>query len=105
MIKFFKKLLVAATVVCSAGIAATAAGCNIETDHPGIKISVEFNGETYELDYTLYRNMYPNTVRHFIELTENGLYNNLIYFRRNGIYRGEGFGRGRHARISRNPFG
>ncbi len=78
MIKFFKKLLVAATVVCSAGIAATAAGCNIETDHPGIKISVEFNGETYELDYTLYRNMYPNTVRHFIELTENGLYNNLI---------------------------
>lgn len=76
--KLFAKLLIAATVVCSAGAMAMASSCSIETDHPEVKISVEFNEKTYELEYTLYRNMYPNTVRHFMELAENNFYKDLI---------------------------
>lgn len=77
--KLVKKLIVAASLVCMAGtVAATATACNIETDHPKVRISVEFNSQNYDLDYVLYRNMYPNTVRHFIELTENGFYNNTM---------------------------
>ncbi|MCH5143168.1 MAG: peptidylprolyl isomerase [Clostridiales bacterium] len=74
-----KKLLtciaLSATVAC---MAATAAGCSAETDHPEVSITYEFNGKAYVIEYTLYRNMYPNTVRHFLELTENGFYNNTV---------------------------
>lgn len=76
--KILKKILIAATVVSSAAAVLSASACNIETDHPEIRITVEFNDETYELDYTLCRNMYPNTVRHFIELAENGFYEDII---------------------------
>lgn len=76
--KLLKKIILAATLVCSVGAIAATSGCNIETDHPEVKITVEFHEESYELQYTLYRNMYPNTVRHFIELTNNGFYNNLL---------------------------
>lgn len=77
--RLVKKLIVAASLVCMTGaIAATATACNVETDHPQVRISVEFNERTYDLEYVLYRNMYPNTVRHFIELTENGYYNNML---------------------------
>lgn len=76
--KLVKKLAVAATLVGMATAVAATAACNIETKHPKVRITVEFNEVTYELDYTLYRNMYPNTVRHFIELAENGVYNNII---------------------------
>lgn len=77
--KLVKKLAVAATLVCMAAtVAATAAACNVETKHPKVRITVEFNEVTYKLDYTLYRNMYPNTVRHFIELSESGIYNNML---------------------------
>ena len=51
------------------------AGCT--TAHPEVKITIEFNSETYELDYTLYRKMYPSTVQHFLELAENGYYDGL----------------------------
>lgn len=77
--KVIKKLIAAATLACMAGaIAATATACNVKTDHPKVKISVEFNQVTYDLEYVLYRNMYPNTVRHFLELTENGFYNGTM---------------------------
>lgn len=77
--KLIKKLIIAATLVCMTGVAAlSAAACNVETDHPQVNISVEFNGNTYDLEYVLYRNMYPNTVRHFMELTEAGYYNNML---------------------------
>ena len=74
-----KKLLtciaLSATVAC---MAATAAGCSAETDHPEVSITYEFNGKSYVIEYTLYRNMYPHTVRHFLELTESGFYNNTV---------------------------
>lgn len=76
--KLVRKLIVAASVVCVAGSVAAASACNIETDHPEVQITVEFNGASYDLNYTLYRNMYPNTVRHFLELAENGYYSDML---------------------------
>ena len=73
--KLLTCLALSATVAC---MTATAAGCSAETDHPEVSITYEFNGKSYVIEYTLYRNMYPNTVRHFIELTENKFYNNTV---------------------------
>ena len=73
--KLITCIALSATVAC---VAATAAGCSAETDHPEVSITYEFNGKTYVIEYTLYRNMYPNTVRHFLELTESGFYNNTV---------------------------
>lgn len=75
----FKKLvtcLVSAFAVTA--IAVSASACSVETSHPEAQITYEFNGETYSVDYTLYRNMYPSTVRHFIELAENKFYDNTV---------------------------
>lgn len=69
----------AGVALCSASlVAATATGCNAETAHPEVRITYEFNGKSYAVDYTLYRNMYPHTVKRFIELSENGFYNDMI---------------------------
>lgn len=76
--KLVRKIALVATLACMATSVVAATACNIETKHPKVKITVEFNHETYELDYTLYRNMYPNTVRHFIELADSGIYDNII---------------------------
>lgn len=79
MIKsLLKKLFLSATLLCTVGAAAAMSACNIETSHPEVKITIEFDENTYELDYTLYRNMYPNTVRHFMELCGNGFYDNTV---------------------------
>lgn len=76
--KIFKKIALcfaSALIVCSVG---AVAGCKPETDHPEVRITYEFNGKTYNVDYKLYRNMYPHTVRRFIELTDEGFYDNMI---------------------------
>lgn len=49
-----------------------------ETNHPKIKMTIEFNDETYELSYKLYRNMYPNTVAHYIELIDMKFFDNTV---------------------------
>ena len=75
--KIFKKIALcfaSALIVCSVG---AFTGC-AETDHPEVRITYEFNGTTYDVEYKLYRNMYPHTVRHFIELSEEGFYDNMI---------------------------
>ena len=48
-----------------------------ETDHPEVKMKLEFNGETYTLEYKLYRKIAPSTVDHFIWLVENDYYDGL----------------------------
>jgi cyclophilin family peptidyl-prolyl cis-trans isomerase len=53
-------------------------GCTIKTDHPEATITITFDGTDYALKYKLYRNMYPQTVQHFIELADNGFYDNTI---------------------------
>lgn len=76
--KIFKKIALcfaSVVIVCSVG---AASGCNPETDHPEVRITYEFNGKPYDVEYKLYRNMYPHTVRRFIELSDEGFYNDMI---------------------------
>lgn len=70
----FITFALASVVTLSAALSA----CSIKTDHPQAKITIKFNDVTYNIDYTLYRNMYPQTVQHFIELADEGFYNNMI---------------------------
>lgn len=90
----FKKL---GRVVCAAALSGMAlaapmlAGCN--TDHPEAKITVEFEGVSYVLEYKMYRNMYPQTVQHFIELADNGFYNDtIIHNYQSSYWYGGGYG-------------
>ncbi len=78
-----KKLVkgIAATLVAAVALTVSAtatAGCTVSTAHPSARITFEFNSEEYSVDYTLYRNMYPQTVQHFIELADSGFYNGTI---------------------------
>ncbi|MGN0803828.1 MAG: peptidylprolyl isomerase, partial [Candidatus Coproplasma sp.] len=69
-------------ILCAVAIAGTVitlpfvSGCN--TDHPEAQITISYNDADYVLEYKMYRNMYPQTVQHFIELADNGFYNNMI---------------------------
>lgn len=72
------KILICAAIAGTVGVAATGAGCSAETDHPTVEITYNFNQEVYTLEFKLYRNMYPNTVRHFIELADSGFYNDTV---------------------------
>ncbi len=64
--------LAVSTVVCS-GVLMTA--CT--TDHPTVQMTMEFNGESYKLNYKLYRKVAPSTTQHFLELVENGYYDGM----------------------------
>ena len=57
------------------GCAATLTAC--ETSHPEVEMKIEFNGETYTVEYKLYRNIAPATTDHFLWLAGNGYYNEL----------------------------
>ena len=75
----FKKLRRIIGAVAIAGVCAVVpvlSGCN--TDHPEADITISFNGTEYVLHYKMYRNMYPQTVQHFIELADNGFYTNTL---------------------------
>lgn len=78
----FKKFIITMSLALAVGVSASTAACTVETKRPRARITFEFvTGETakeYVLDYDLYRNMYPNTVRHFIELSKAGYYDNTV---------------------------
>ena len=78
MSKKIKNLCLSAALAAVVGISAPASACTVQSKHPAAKITIEFNSETYEIEYTLYRNMYPQTVQHFIELADSGFYNDTI---------------------------
>jgi hypothetical protein len=60
---------------CALGCAATLTAC--ETTHPEVEMTIEFNGKTYTLEYKLYRDLAPQTVKHFLWLADNGYYDGL----------------------------
>ncbi len=76
MKKIIKRVAVGAAVLAVLCSVPLMSGC--ESDHPEATITIEYDGSVYELNYRLYRNMYPQTVRHFIELADGGFYNNTI---------------------------
>ncbi len=57
------------------GCAATLTAC--ETSYPEVKMQIEFNDETYTLNYKLNRKVAPETVNHFLWLAGNGYYDGL----------------------------
>lgn len=77
-----RKFLITASLALAVGVSASTAACAIETKRPRARITFEFvTGDTakeYVIDYDLYRNMYPNTVKHFIELSKAGFYDNTV---------------------------
>ena len=76
MNKVLKKIVSATLALgCIVGCAATFTGCT--TSHPEAKITIEFNGKTYALEYKMYRKITPTTVNHFITLAENGYFDGL----------------------------
>lgn len=88
------KLKRLAHIACAALIAGTAycvtfmAGCT--NAHPEAQITISFDEQDYVLNYKLYRNMYPQTVQHFIELAKNGFYDGTIVhnYQSNYLYGG-----------------
>ena len=75
-IKKIRRIIGAVALSGLCVIAPVLSGCN--TDHPEAKITISFDSKEYVLEYKLYRNMYPQTVQHFIELADNGFYNDTI---------------------------
>ncbi len=73
--KFKKIISCALALSATVGCASLLTAC--ETSHPEVKMTVSFEGETYELDYKLYRKVAPATVKHFLYLADNGYYNEL----------------------------
>lgn len=78
MSKKFKHVLISFALAAVVSVSAAASACTIKTKHPRAKITIEFNEQTYNIEYTLYRNMYPQTVQHFIELADEGFYNDMV---------------------------
>ncbi|MBQ8428267.1 MAG: peptidylprolyl isomerase [Clostridia bacterium] len=76
MKKTLKKVGCAALALCTLA-AGTVSFTSCTTDRPEVEMQLSFNGETYTLYYTLYRKYAPNTVNHFLALTENGYYDGL----------------------------
>lgn len=64
--------------LAGAAVAASAAMTGCKDGHAEAKITIEYDGVSYVLDYTLYTNMYPQSVKHFIELADNHFYDNTV---------------------------
>ena len=74
--KIMKRLIcgvLAATSMAACVVTSTAC----ETNNPKVELQLSFNGETYTLNYKLYRELAPTTVKHFLALAENGYYDGL----------------------------
>ena len=76
MAKILKK------TICGVLAATAAFGClgmatACETSHPEVQIQISFEGETYKLNYTLFRKVAPATVEHFLVLAEENYYDGL----------------------------
>ena len=77
MFKNAKKILSCALAACSIVVGAgTLTAC--ETNKPEVEMKIEFNGETYTLEYQMNRKVTPNTVKHFLWLVDGGYYDNTV---------------------------
>ena len=77
MFKKTKKIVSCALAACSiVACAGTLTAC--ETNKPQVEMKIEFNGETYTLEYQMNRKVTPNTVKHFLWLVDGGYYNDTV---------------------------
>ena len=77
MFKKTMKKIVCGVLAVSATVACMGTMTACETKHPEVKMEIVFNGETYTLEYELYRKIAPTTTNHFLSLVENGYYDGL----------------------------
>lgn len=77
-IKKFARIACVTTIAGIAACTAAFSACSIKTDHPRVEMTIQFNGVDYDLEFQLYRNMYPRTVQHFIELADAEFYDGTI---------------------------
>ena len=74
--KIFKKTVGAALLgACVLGSAVSFTACT--SSHPEVQMKVSFNGETYTLNYELYRKIAPSTTQHFLDLVKAKYYDGL----------------------------
>ena len=76
MKKMMKKLI-SGTLALTSVVACMGTLTACETSKPEFTMTLEFNGETYELDYYMNRKVAPATTQHFMWLAENGYYDGL----------------------------
>ena len=75
--KKFRRFLGVMGAAAFAALSALAlAAC--DTKYPEVTITYEFNGQSYEVEYTLSRQGAPQTVQHFIELADAGYYDGTV---------------------------
>lgn len=72
------KKAVCGMLVVTGAIASVGMFSACETKTPKVAMEIEFNGETYTLEYKLYREIAPKTVNHFLYLADSGYYNDVI---------------------------
>lgn len=77
MFKKITKKIISGALALTSVVACAGTFTACETSHPEVKLTLSFNGETYELNYDLYRKIAPATTKHFIWLVENGYYDGL----------------------------
>ncbi len=75
MKKFRRILSNALAAIALTACVGTFSAC--ETNQPKVRLTLAFNGETYDLEYTMYRKVTPTTVKHFLALVENSYFNGL----------------------------
>lgn len=77
MLKKMMKKIISGTLALASVMACAGTFTACETAHPEFTMKISFNGETYEMDYYLYRKVAPATTEHFIWLVDSGYYNGL----------------------------
>lgn len=70
-----KSVAVVLAIACVLCTGATLTSCT--TSHPEVKMELSFNGESYVVEYELYRKIAPATVEHFLDLVEANYYDGL----------------------------
>ena len=75
MKKFRRILSNALAVIGLTACVGTFSAC--ETNQPKVRLTLAFNGETYDLEYTMYRKITPTTVKHFLALVDNDYFDGL----------------------------
>ena len=74
--KLAKVAAVLLAAVCLFGCSLMFVGC--ESRNPEITMRISFNGESYELRYKLSRDLYSQTVAHYLELIDLGFYDGTV---------------------------
>ena len=77
MSKKMMKRIVCNTMATLSAVACLGLATSCETAHPKVEMTLTFQDETYVLEYELYRNVAPSTVKHFLWLAGNGYYDKL----------------------------